>query len=907
MDSKSFETKKVDGRNLLVMSIFEDEMATPFVFGFINLAVAKRWIQEVGLTIRGKKQPAVYLSHGKRKASVASSTVKKLQEDTHPSKSGSMKKKALGKKKVLYRTWKKRYFRLQAGELRYYSDKVSSCKECAAKRLLIATKGSLFVSSLLTQSYKTSTLKGTINLGDCPGFAVVTGSPKVGLRVPLPKGLSLTCTCSTEVESMDWMELINQSITIARKNKKRTRDSSSGKGKGKRMVIVAEKDDDDDESDFGQGKKWEKSAQTVAAMTKALKGHFLFEKAPDFGALLDVLMPLDTRQGDCVIWEGDSGDSFYILESGTCSVVKAGNVLSFQQKAGSAFGELALIHGAPRAASIRAIEDSKLWFVGRRHFRRVISEMENGMRNMQIKFLQNISLFQNLNSKVMGRIAEAMKVAKYEDGDRIIKQGDIGEEFFMIKSGNVIVTQKTGKGEVEKTLTRSGPGDYFGELSLIKNQPRAASVTATGPIECFTLDRKNFNEVLGPLQELLDLHKGVQMMSKVKMLSENLEESEMEQISRSLERKVCPDGTRIIKQGEKGDLFYMIEKGTVTISIDNTEVATLTDASPTPYFGEMALMSDDIRAAAVIADGSVQLAFLTRQNFNHLLGPMKDIMKRVNERREEENSVFNKTFGRIGRAMTNTVKRKSARGESTSNSNSIPFNCLVEKRVLGTGTFGTVKLMQDGRNGKAYAMKVLRKKMIMGAKQLTNVYAEKEIMEALIHPLIIRLHSAYQDDSALFMLLELVPGGELWTLLHGDEQLLAHTSVGGISLPHSKFYASNVLAAISHMHENDIAYRDLKPENLVVDAEGYLKVIDFGFAKRITNNDKFNTLCGTPEYLAPELVLSRGHSTPVDIWALGILIFEVRSDESEGREERSELHSDVYVNQNPLLVASLLA
>ena len=409
----------------------------------------------------------------------------------------------------------------------------------------------------------------------------------------------------------------------------------------------------------------------------------------------------------------------------------------------------------------------------------------------------------------------------------------------------------------------------------MKNEPRAASVTAIGPIECFTVDRKHFTEVLGPLQELLELHKGIQMMTKVKMLSENLNQGEIEKVSRSLQRKICSDGTRVIKQGEKGDLFYMIEKGTVTVLIDNNEVASLTDASPTPYFGEMALISDDIRAATIIADGSVQLAYLTRQNFNQLLGPMKDIIKRVSNKREEENNVFSKAFGRVGRALSNTVQ-KSARGSSImGEGNAIPFTALVEKRVLGTGTFGTVKLVQDGRDGKGYALKVLRKKMIMDAKQLTNVYSEKEIMQALIHPLILRLYAAYQDDSALFMLLDLVPGGELWSLLHGDERILPQTSLGGVSLEYSKFYTSNVLAAIQHFHEKDVAYRDLKPENLVIDGEGYIKVIDLGFAKIIAPGEKSNTLCGTPEYLAPELVLSKGHSTPVDIWAIGVLIYEL--------------------------------
>jgi protein kinase A len=148
-------------------------------------------------------------------------------------------------------------------------------------------------------------------------------------------------------------------------------------------------------------------------------------------------------------------------------------------------------------------------------------------------------------------------------------------------------------------------------------------------------------------------------------------------------------------------------------------------------------------------------------------------------------------------------------------------------------------------------------------------------MELLVHPLVLRLYECYQDANALYMLLELVPGGELWTILHGDVQVLKKTSTGGVVVDTAKFYAANVLTALDFMHHEGVAYRDLKPENLVLDNEGYLRVIDLGFAKYIGEGGKSNTLCGTPEYLAPELVLSKGHGTPVDIWALGILIFEL--------------------------------
>ena len=142
---------------------------------------------------------------------------------------------------------------------------------------------------------------------------------------------------------------------------------------------------------------------------------------------------------------------------------------------------------------------------------------------------------------------------------------------------------------------------------------------------------------------------------------------------------------------------------------------------------------------------------------------------------------------------------------------------------------------------------------------------EKIILQKCIHPFILQLITTYKDENCLYMLLELVQGGELFNLLH---------NMGGyLSSSHAVFYAACVLDVLAFLHKNNILYRDLKPENLLIDKEGYIKVVDFGFAKVV--KDRTFTLCGTPEYLAPELVLGKGHNKGVDYWALGVLIYEM--------------------------------
>ena len=141
---------------------------------------------------------------------------------------------------------------------------------------------------------------------------------------------------------------------------------------------------------------------------------------------------------------------------------------------------------------------------------------------------------------------------------------------------------------------------------------------------------------------------------------------------------------------------------------------------------------------------------------------------------------------------------------------------------------------------------------------------ERAVMMVLDHPFLLRLHNTYRDDIRLYFLLELCMGGELFTALRLK---------GTFQDKEARFYAATVVLAFQDMHSKDICHRDLKPENLLLDDDGYLKMVDFGLAKKVV--DRTWTLCGTPDYLAPEIILSKGHDKAVDLWALGVLIYEM--------------------------------
>lgn len=194
------------------------------------------------------------------------------------------------------------------------------------------------------------------------------------------------------------------------------------------------------------------------------------------------------------------------------------------------------------------------------------------------------------------------------------------------------------------------------------------------------------------------------------------------------------------------------------------------------------------------------------------------------------------------------------------------------KVTLGTGSFGRVRLATLKGTKYVSAIKMLKMKEVIRLQQVEHMNAERNILQNLStgsndlepHTFIVQLYGTFMDTKYLYMVLEYINGGEFFTHLR---------KAGCLKTDQAKFYAASVTSIFEHLHSFDIIYRDLKPENLLLDSTGYLKITDFGFAKIVSY--KTYTLCGTPEYIAPEVLLNKGHGKGVDWWTLGILMFEM--------------------------------
>lgn len=198
---------------------------------------------------------------------------------------------------------------------------------------------------------------------------------------------------------------------------------------------------------------------------------------------------------------------------------------------------------------------------------------------------------------------------------------------------------------------------------------------------------------------------------------------------------------------------------------------------------------------------------------------------------------------------------------------SVSLESFEMLKVIGRGSFG--KVMQVRRKGEntIYAMKILKKKNVIQRNQVAHTKAERKILEALSHPFCMHLRYAFQTETKLYLVLDYYTGGELFFHLKKRRRFRE---------PEARIMVAEVGMALGHLHSLDVIYRDLKPENILLDERGHVCLTDFGLSKELEiENQEAHTFCGTPEYLAPEIVLNKGHGKAVDWWSLGILLYEL--------------------------------
>ncbi|KAH0795684.1 AGC family protein kinase [Histomonas meleagridis] len=216
-------------------------------------------------------------------------------------------------------------------------------------------------------------------------------------------------------------------------------------------------------------------------------------------------------------------------------------------------------------------------------------------------------------------------------------------------------------------------------------------------------------------------------------------------------------------------------------------------------------------------------------------------------------------------------------------------------RVIGRGTSGKVQLVRGKFDKRLYAMKSMSKRLLAEYEQVQQTLKEKEVLLKSQYPFLVCAHFTFQTETKIFMILDYVPGGELFNRLKEEGKFVESRA---------RLYAAEILLGLGHLHSLGILYRDLKPENVLVDADGHIKITDFGLVKtNMKAEDTTTTFCGTAEYLAPEMLLQQPYNKNVDWWCFGVLLYEMITglppffDENANRLYRSILNNPVSFPQ----------
>lgn len=355
-----------------------------------------------------------------------------------------------------------------------------------------------------------------------------------------------------------------------------------------------------------------------------------------------------------------------------------------------------------------------------------------------------------------------------------------------------------------------------------------ADVLACGDIvDVVEISRKALEQCIGgSCEQTVLLNQALSVMKRVNVFR-GLPEEKFRELIGALQLLEFPHSSVIVQQGAVSDSFFIINEGRVDVTKDGLNVRSITKHD---YFGERGMLFNDRRTATVVALGDVSCWMLQKNDFLALID--EDIRLQLMKRIELQDD--------------NIV---------------LPELALV--KTLGKGMFGNVFLAAHKLKNRLYAVKTVERNKIERYQIQNCLVLERKILLQIDHSLIMKLVRTFKDEFRVYFLTEFVRGIDLFDVLR---------KLGLVSEEDAKFYIACLITILEHLHDRDIIYRDLKPENVMVDDEGFPKLIDFGTAK-IVDGRTF-TIVGTPHYMAPEVVLGKGYGVAADYWSVGIMLYE---------------------------------
>jgi cGMP-dependent protein kinase len=533
--------------------------------------------------------------------------------------------------------------------------------------------------------------------------------------------------------------------------------------------------------------------------------------------------------GQRIVNEGDPGELFYLIKEGVVSCTQKGAEIRRLMR-GDYFGEQALLYNCRRTATVTAVEGVvQCLSIGRLKLEQVLgSQLQHVIyRNSILSIMEKYQGLSKLSQDQMVKLIEAMTFTTYTEGSTVVRAG-------LLKGARLLIILKGALKHKKKTKAYAEARTCLGEdfIMMPLDAKYRRDLVAMSECDIAEISREAAELALGSgIKESSDANQLFAALKKSEIFR-GLAPSHLTRICRvsarqQLRQVKFSDGQLIFEQGSNGFAFYIIAEGNVRIVKDGNFIRTITKLD---YFGERSILLREVRSATTIAQGEVVCWTMSQDEFLSV----------------------------IDSSIVNHLKTRIAFQDEKAE-----LSDLVPVKVIGKGMFGVVVLVQSRPKGTLYALKAISRAKIQRYRLYENTLMEKRVLSQIDHMLIMKLVRTYRDDHFIYLLSEYVNGLDLFDVLR---------KMDNVKDSEAKFFVASLLLVLEHMHERNIVYRDLKPENVMVDEHGYLKLIDFGTAKILTS--RTFTIVGTPHYMAPEIILNKGYAKSADFWSLGIMLYE---------------------------------
>lgn len=710
------------------------------------------------------------------------------------------------------------------------------------------------------------------------------------------------------------------------------RERSKGRTKMQRIFQRNESVSPNDGGDDGPGSEaltssnQHHSTETLRFLRGAMEGFDFLQDLVDKSAglnrkvelLINFMRKESFSKGTPLIIEGESGDKLYIVEEGELGVTIRGEPIRTIGR-GALLGELALVYDCPRSATVVCKTDCTVFSLQRRLFKKILTVSVDAVATQRSRWLLNSPELAIMTPMNLSRLVSSLKPVKYQPDEIMYREMSLTSQITLIERGTaVVMTSMDLRGFAHSEIDK-----MFGIIRpQTKQRIKSVNEMNFGQLQSFLKRGGNETEPLPstPTTPLADYAK---LAAASVGNDDGAAEAKASAMSRdSSKTKILSMGSGSGGNGSESCFYEACELHEGCI----VGIGALRGKAGMPngwrWVGEAELLKKGLPPGelaetpfSVEAREECETLTFSVENFEALFGAITNIFGGGGEEKGD---------GDKGAGLPSIPELPQRTG--------FPFDMSRFKilSVLGSGSFGTVTLAEythdahspaksaqslaggprtnsqwlQGGEKRRYALKSLSKTAIIETGQLRHVIDERNLLFAMDDPFVLKLYGVYQTPHQIVMVTEAVECGDLWGVIY-EEKLVS--SSGGIPHDLAPLYAASLIYALEHIHSKLVVFRDLKPENVMIDRSGYPVIIDFGFAKRVPFQKKDEhgvlkiyaktfTLCGTPEYLPPELIFNSGHDQMADLWSLGVVIYEMMMGRTPFAPRKPDNITELFTN-----------